>query len=176
MTIGDILGIIAGVTTICLSTWALLLSGTLLFARRAAAAQAHLETAPLRVLGVGVIFVALIGTGGFALLNQPNGLMKLLGWALLMARLAGERVSRLDARFSTFGALTRGTGLLVIAGVVPLLGWFIVTPLMIIVSLGAGFHALFSRRRTAPVTEQDRSLATAAPREEAVVPTSLEAA
>ena len=88
MTIGDILGIIAGVTTVCVSVWSLLIGGTLFFSRRTATAQTRLETAPLRALGIGALLAAIIGAGGVTLLNQPNGLLKLCGWAMLLAMLA----------------------------------------------------------------------------------------
>lgn len=161
MTIGDVLALIAGVVSVCVSVWALLMGTALLFTRRTAAARTRLENHPLRALGIGALIVAVGGVGGVVLLNQPNGLLKLFGWALLLGLLAvsalgggglvllaSDRVRGMEPRFSAFAALGRGAGLLVVAGLVPLLGWFLIAPLMLVASLGAGCQALLRRDDT----------------------------
>jgi hypothetical protein len=82
----------------------------------------------------------------------------LLGWALLLgvlmlsalgasglARVLANCVQRNEPKMSDFRALLRGAGLLIAAALVPLLGWFFVVPLTIIMSTGAGWYALRGR-------------------------------
>jgi hypothetical protein len=149
MTIGDVLAVVAGVGGTCVAVWALLLGMALLFSRRASLAQQSFETSPWRVLATGGMLL-LVGSGGaIVLLNQPNGVLKLVGWVLLLGVLAlsalgagglalviGTCVQRAEPRMSDFGALLRGAGLLIAAGLVPLLGWFFVVPITIITSTG----------------------------------------
>jgi hypothetical protein len=158
MTIGDVLAVVAGIGSACVAAWALLLGMALLFNRRANLAQQNLQSSRWRVLATGSV-VALLGVGGaIVLLNQPNGILKLVGWALLLATLAlsalgasglvlllAESVQRAEPGMSHFRALLRGAGLLVAAGLVPLVGWFLVLPLTVFVSTGAGWCALRGR-------------------------------
>ncbi len=166
MTIGDVLAVVAGIGSACVAAWALLLGMALLFNRRANLAQQNFEASPWRVLATGAV-LALLGVGGaIVLLNQPNGILKLVGWALLLATLAlaalgagglilllAESVQRAQPGMSHFHALLRGAGLLVAAGLVPLLGWLLVVPLTILVSTGAGWCALRGR---VPTTNKKR--------------------
>lgn len=166
MTIGDVLAVVAGIGSACVATWALLLGMALLFNRRANMAQQNLQSSPWRVLASGSV-LALFGVGGaIVLLNQPNGILKLVGWALLLATLAlaalgvgglilllAESVQRAQPGMSQFQALLRGAGLLVAAGLVPLLGWFLMVPVTIIISIGAGWCALRGR---VPTTNEKR--------------------
>ena len=168
MIIGDVLGTTFLVLSVCVSLWALLLGIALVFAEPSAEARTRLETRPRQALAVGAS-MALAGGGlGLLLANLPNGLIKLIGWALLlallvlaalggggMALLIGERIEKCAPRLSSFGALGRGAGLLVAAGLVPLLGWFVLTPLCLLTALGAGTlvsHARWkaTRRRSRP--------------------------
>ncbi len=158
MTIGDVLAVVAGIGSACVAAWALLLGMALLFNRRANLAQQNLQSSPWRVLATGAA-LTLLGIGGaIVLLNQPNGILKLAGWALLLATLAlaalgagglilllAESVQRAQPGMSHFHALLRGAGLLVAAGLVPLLGWLLVVPLTILMSAGAGWCALRGR-------------------------------
>src|SRR5207244_1031003 len=98
------------------------------------------------------------------LLGNPNPLVKLVGWALLsyllaisavggggLALLVGERIGRMEPGISRFSALARGAGLIVVMGLVPLFGWFAYVPLVIVIAIGAGGQAIFSRPRPHPV-------------------------
>jgi hypothetical protein len=92
------------------------------------------------------------------LLNVTNGIVKLIGWALLvalfatstfggagLAHLVGERIGKLDSQISPYVALARGAGLIVLMGLVPVFGWFAFVPAALLTSLGAGFQALLIR-------------------------------
>ena len=174
MTIGDVLAMIAGVTLLCVSLWALLVGGNLLFARRAEIAHARLENAPLRTLATGVAMVTIGGVGGVVFIGQPNGALKLFGWVLLLGllaigalgglgvvRLAGERVRKWELNLSEFAALRHGALLVVVAAVTPLIGWFVVVPLLLLSSLGAGYYALRQREKIAVMAPVETNVAEA---------------
>jgi hypothetical protein len=160
MTIGDVLAWVAGVLGVSVANWALLVGTALVFEKRAALAQQRIEEDSLRVFGTGVILVVTAGVLALVLVNQPNGALKLVGWMLLMGLLAlcalgggglalllGSRIRHLDSGLSSLSALARGAGLIVLAALVPVLGWFFLVPLAIIISLGAAFQVMWPRRR-----------------------------
>jgi hypothetical protein len=171
MIIGDVLGTTFLVLAVCVSLWALLVGIALVFRESAASARGRLEARPGHALAVGALVGLVAGGLGTVFANLPNGLVKLIGWALLlgltalaalggggMALLVGARIQDASPRLSPFGALGRGAGLLIAAGLVPLLGWFLVVPLSLLAALGAGASAVFAawqagrpRRRTHPV-------------------------
>ena len=53
----------------------------------------------------------------------------------------------MEPGISRFSALARGAGLIVVMGLVPLFGWFAYVPLVIVIAIGAGGQAIFSRPR-----------------------------
>jgi hypothetical protein len=141
-----------------LSVWAMLVCVTLLFTQKATCAQTEWQEHSLRAFALGVLLTATAGLAGMVLLQQANGLFKLIGWVLLLALfglstvgssglalLVAERVQGVEPQMSRFGALIRAAGFLIAMGLVPLLGWFLITPITIIMSLGAGCRTL---RRT----------------------------
>jgi len=162
ITIGDALAVIGIVMGVCISAWALLVGVALLFEEKAMRARAYAEAAPKKALGLGVVLALLIGSPALILLQQPSGVRGLLGYALFLgllsisvvgggglARLIAERIKRLETRLSGFGALAIAASLLILPGLFPLLGWFVFAPLVALTSLGAGFHALIYREKTA---------------------------
>jgi hypothetical protein len=56
--------------------------------------------------------------------------------------LASRRIRALDASISPFSALSRGAALVVLPSLLPVLGWFLVGPLLFFVGLGAGIRSL----------------------------------
>jgi len=65
----------------------------------------------------------------------------LLGLSALTS-LAGERIGEGN---SSFRRQLRGSLLIVLAGLTPYIGWFAFTPIMLIMSLGAGIQAWFRK-------------------------------
>lgn len=164
LIVGDVLAVVAGIISACAALSLLLAGMALLFGRRAAAARETLERTPGRSLLLGAALALTAGAVALVLLNLPSGLLKLIGWALLLglffvsalggsglALLVGERVREKAPDLSAYGALTRGAMLVVVAGLVPLLGWFLLMPLTLLATLGAGAQALLRRPRPAPV-------------------------
>ncbi|MDF2439266.1 MAG: hypothetical protein JWN98_250 [Abditibacteriota bacterium] len=178
MTIGDVLAVVFFVIGLWISTWALLVGMALLFPARAASGQSVLAHHPWRALLTGALAVATVGLVAIVLINQLNGMGKLLGWAGLAALLGiaalgasglslllGERVAQQRPESSRWSTLVRGAALLVVSGIVPLLGWFVILPLSIVASLGAGCLAI--GKRSGRTT-------SALPTEEATSPTLKE--
>src|SRR3954451_14828015 len=95
MTLGDVLATVTGILAAGASLWAALVLTGLLFEGRARAAAAQLQQRPGRCIGMGLLVLGTAGLIGLALINQPNGLLKLIGWISLgllfsMATLGGS--------------------------------------------------------------------------------------
>src|SRR5262245_54512244 len=121
VTSGDIQSIVAIVVGLALSLWALLLSMSLLFGRRAAYAHAYFEKAPWRTLIIGAMVGLPVGWGSVALLALPSPQTKILGWTIMsilltfaavgaggLARLVGSRIEGVESGYSGFRALMIG--------------------------------------------------------------------
>ena len=163
MTIGDVLAVVGVILGICLSLWVLLMGVALLFEGKANAARRVLENEAGRAFGVGLVTIVPLGAGSIALLNAP-GAFKLLGWIVLLLLLAvsllggsglallmGERTGARDEKISSLTALARGAGMMSLAWLFPVLGWFLIAPASIIAGLGAGAKVLWKRRQKKPV-------------------------
>jgi hypothetical protein len=154
MTIGDVLAVVGVIGGICLSLWAMLIGAALLFEGRAQTARRVWEKHTGAAFGVGFVLTLLLGVGGIALLNAP-GALKIFGWIFLLALLAlsllggsglalflGERTGARDENLSSLTALSRGAGVMALAWLFPVLGWFLVAPVCLIIGAGVGAKAL----------------------------------
>ena len=163
MSIGDVLSVIAGVLAVGGTLAATLTAIVILFRKRASAARAALETRPARTFGTGAACVLFVSIFGIALVGQPNGLLKLIAWVVLaaffalaalgaagIALLCANRIETFDTRVRPLTALWRGSLLIVAAGFLPIVGWFMVFPVSVIFSLGAAMTTFLEQRpRTA---------------------------
>lgn len=179
MTIGDVLAVVAAVVAVGLCWAATLLLTALAFPERARRAGEAVTSAPGRCLarGAGVFFV--VGVLAFALMHSPAGPVRLVGdvaWGVLalfaavgsagIARLLGERVQAVGTHMTPFAALTRGTALYVLAGFLPVVGWFLIVPLALLFSLGGAVAALRPARRATPtIAEPEPNRPTLSPSE-----------
>jgi hypothetical protein len=160
MTIGDILAVIAAIMTIAAGWGATVLLAALFFPQRTARARKALVERPKLSTARGA---GLTLAGGFlavALLNMP-GPMKLVGGAVcaLMAIVAAigsaaivtvvsERIQGMGTHMHPFHALTRGTTLYIASGLLPIVGWFFLAPVALILSVGAGWVGLRMPKKT----------------------------
>jgi len=101
------------------------------------------------VITVLVAFAAVLaanaGGGGFSAVLV---LFTLGLWALgaaAMTRIAAERIDRQTGSADRLRSMLRGAVLLELAGFVPLVGWFLFTPLVGVAQIGAGALGLFGR-------------------------------
>jgi len=157
-TIGDVLAVIGIVVATIVSLWALVIAVSVLFGERTARARERIEHSPGKVTLLGAVIALVLGIIVAALLNQPNGLLKLVGWIMYLlllltaavgfsglAALVAQRLKQLEPSLTPYGALSRGALFCVLATLVPILGWFVVGPLIGFASVGAGVEALFTR-------------------------------
>ncbi len=96
------------------------------------------ESAVLRLFAFGV-FGLMIAT----MLFGSGGLTKCLA----------NRVLAAGGAKSEYEALSKGGLLFVLLALLPFFGWFIIMPLMLVTSLGAGVKALFRTQKTVSVPE-----------------------
>lgn len=161
MTFGDVLAVVAALVGISLTAWATLLAFSLSFPGRAEQAATSIRRAPsligLRGFGLTLLMVVV----AIVLFKIPNPVFKAVAWLdvltlLSLAALGGSglamlmagRVQDQEPRLSAYAALMRGAALVVVPGLLPVFGWFLVAPIMLVVGIGAGTTAL----RLAPVS------------------------
>ena len=167
MAIGDVLAVVAGIFAICGSAWALLVISAVMFGTRTQHAQAAIERYPWRTLGIGILGIVVFGTLSVIMAAQPLPLVKLVGTMMYLtlfaiavvggggiAAMLGRKLQPMDSSLSPFQALTRGSGILVLAGLFPMLGWFVLAPLTLFMSLGAGIQALVAKPVAPPVRHE----------------------
>ncbi|MFQ3588230.1 MAG: hypothetical protein SNJ74_06595 [Fimbriimonadaceae bacterium] len=164
--VGDILALVGAIFLVGVSFWSLTLAANFFFGAKAARAREIAESSPWKSAFAGVLMlgVAVILFGFSA--NVPNALAKLLGFVALLAllmigvvgaagltRLLAARLEPTDPAATEFRTLSRATGLLVVAGFAPFVGWFFVVPAVLAVSLGAGLFAVANRPAKAGAVE-----------------------
>lgn len=153
-TIGDVLTVLAVIAGTYVSVWAMIIGCALVFPKKAARAEEHLRTAPWISLILGAALFIIGGFFTILLLNLHNPVLTLLGWLLAVAMIVtmvaggsglalvmGARMQQLDRRCSAYRGLARSAGLMVLAVLVPIIGWTI-AGVAAFASLGAGFQAI----------------------------------
>ena len=167
ITMGDVLAVVAGLFGLCFATWALLLASALLFPAKAEIASVAATQKPWKNLGRGLLVTGLFGVIGIGMLASPLPPAKLVGWVLILALLAvaalgmagitlvaAERLQTLEPNLSPYACLVRAAAIMVVPGILPILGWFLIGPLLLIAGTGAGWSALLNRsRQVAPQYE-----------------------
>ncbi len=170
MTIGQVMAVVYPVLLGGLGLWAAILMCGLLLSGRTTRAARALEARPGKLALSGLV-VGTLGIGaGLGLLNAP-GILKIVGWLVLsalvalaligsaaLAQLLGKRIEHLDDSRSPFTALWRGAGMLVLAGLAPVVGWFLLFPLQLVIALGAGLSIL-TREKSPALAADAQSLA-----------------
>jgi hypothetical protein len=138
----------------------------LLFPATVELARLRLERTPWRCFWLGGVLTAGLSLPITVLLALPSGAAKFAGAALITLALTGATLgaaglaakmgAHLAARspaLSPAGAFLRGAVALELAAFFPIMGWFIVIPLAVVVALGATAFALLKwMPRTQPVT------------------------
>lgn len=160
MTIGDVMAFTGAVLATGATLWAAQVSCAVLYEKQTRRAAAYLEREWISTLltGAGVTITA--GLLALVLLQQGNGLIKLIGWVLLsallahsilgaagLALLASERIKKLAPRLSKLAHIQRAAGLLIAAGFLPVFGWLFIFPMAFCFSLGAGWRAMTGKAR-----------------------------
>jgi hypothetical protein len=134
---------------------AMLTAWWLLFPTVVSRAQSRVDKTPWGTFGMGLVILIAVTIPIVILLALPFGPAKFAGWILLAAALAvssigsagiaahlGARLAR-QSNFSALSGFVRGSVLLELAAFFPVLGWFFIWPLTIIMAFGAtGFAFL----------------------------------
>ena len=150
------------VVVVLIATWAGTMIATALWLpHKCARASMALNRSPW-VCGATGLGLAILLIFGFALLQVPSPLIKLIGTGLLLglgallciggagiALLMGDRISDLSGARTSFGALVRGSVVYSLAVGFPFIGWFLIAPVSIVFLLGAGMVSLWPARATA---------------------------
>ena len=160
MTIGDILAVIAAVMLVGASWAATILMIALAFPARVAAAQAKLTARPGVCLARGLVVLLVSAVLAIALSKAAAGPVRLLALLILgglgviaalgsaaIVRLLSARIDALGSPMTPFASLTRASVLYVAAGFLPVIGWGIVLPAALLLSVGSGVAVLFGTRR-----------------------------
>lgn len=158
LILGDVLAIVAALTGVCLSTWALIVGLSLLFNGRVEVARERIARAPWRTGFVGALVGAGFVIAGLVLANLPDPISKGVGVLLILSvivvaligvsglvALLADHLRRLDPAQSGYGAVCRGSAFLVLGSVLPFVGWFLLAPMVLFVGFGAGWHSLLRR-------------------------------
>lgn len=153
-----ILFLILGMLICTVSYW---LMFSALFAPAVNRAQQALAARPLRVLLMGALIGIPLVLLGLALAANGAGPLKLLGVTLLillttaalfgstgLVRMVGLGLGNPQTPRSNGSVVLRGGSVVAIACVFPLVGWFLLLPVVLIVGFGAMLQGL---RRQSPV-------------------------
>lgn len=163
VTIGDSFSIVAILAGLGLTAWAFMLTCALLFPEKVQQAREVVSLQPGKSFGWGLLALAGVVLG-VVFLNLPNLLAKLLGLLLIafyltlvtigasgVAKLAGDRLRHLSSELSLFQSFSRAALYIVLSGLMPIVGWFLFAPLLMIVSGGAGLRAMRRSAQTVNV-------------------------
>lgn len=163
MTIGDVLAVIAAVLTVGAALTATSVLLALALPERTRRVQQALTDSPKRCLarGLGVLLAVALLAGALGHHHAgPMRLLALLLWTGLgalaalgsagIARLLGERILQAGMDLPLFAALARGAGLVVLASVLPVVGWFFSAPVTLLLALGGGTAAFGQPQTAAP--------------------------
>lgn len=135
---------------------AMLTAWWLLFPSIVSRAQARVEKTPWGTFWMGLVIVIAVTIPIIILLALHFGPAKFIGWVLIAASLALSSIgsagiaAHLGARLtsqsnlSALGGFIRGSVILELAAFFPVLGWFFLWPLMLIMAFGATAFALLN--------------------------------
>ena len=150
-TIFFILLIIGVAFPAMLTTW------WLLFPSLVTRAQTRVERTPWGTFWLGLVVLIAVTIPIVILLALPFGPAKFTGWILLAASLAlssigsagiaahlGEQMKKAGNTFTPLGGFIRGSIVLELAAFFPVLGWFFIWPLLLIMAFGATGFALLN--------------------------------
>lgn len=159
ITIGDALSVVSTILAICISSWALIVCIGYLFGAKSSAAQIGIEKNPWKTGLVGALFLAPSGFIATVFAVSPVPIIKLVGLisffmliviagigAAALSTIVADRMVKKDPRIQHNHALGRAAALIIAACVMPVIGWFVLAPILLLVCTGAGATALIARQ------------------------------
>lgn len=164
-TIGSALTIIAILFGLAFSAWALLIGSALIFKKKAEISQSLIKYAPGRTFFLGIVMLFIVGFISLAFLAAPLPAAKFLGYSGLLVvfglasvgsgglvLFVAERLRQYDEKLRPFVALNRASLLIVSAGLVPLLGLFVIFPVVLAMGIGTAVQSIFMRHEITVAT------------------------
>ena len=164
MLLGDVWAVIATIVGIAVCAWALLLCFSFFFVRRTGAAKDLIVKSPVKMILMGLGATLVLGGTGTVLTNLPFAGAKLLGMVMLLGlfaisftgsaglvQIVGERIHELDSRLSAYGAMSRGAMFIVLSCIFPVLGWLLMTPIILCLGVGAGLRVMRLKESVPPI-------------------------
>lgn len=155
MNLGDVFAALATLIGLGIALPGMWLAWALIFPETILRAKTRLQRTPWRCFWLGGILFAASLLPILILLSIKAGPVQFFGWAMIfillaiaslggagLAMLMGERLRGGGMNVSSGGALVRGAVALELAVIFPVVGWFIVLPLLIVTTLGASAFAL----------------------------------
>ncbi|MFN3923103.1 MAG: hypothetical protein ACK4K6_05535, partial [Pseudarthrobacter sp.] len=146
----------------------LMVWAALMFPDRVKRARERVETRPVASFFKGLLFwgVNLLLAFGIFIKEGNPGQIQLTGWLLLGPMLAGsvlggaafaeivaERIRTRSGSDAVMPSLIGGALFTTLAGLMPVIGWFVFYPLVSLISVGAGFPALFREKKPRVVAQ-----------------------
>lgn len=161
MTIGDVLAVVVAMGLIGAGTAGLLLLLTYAFPQRVSLIETALMEKPSACIGRGVAILVILSFLVLSLEHQSAGLLRLCGMLMvcmiaLAAAMGGAGIVTLVSKNilahsvteQPAGAVFRASVIFVLAGALPLIGWFLVVPISIVVSIGTASFAFGIQKNT----------------------------
>jgi hypothetical protein len=153
----DISAIFGSLLLVGMAFPGLLITWWLLFPAKVQSASTRLDRNPWKCFWLGGVLTAVVILPTVILLNLPFGPAKFLGWIMITLTLAvsslgaagmaarmGERLAQ-KSNTSPAKAFLVGAVALEMAVIFPVIGWFLVLPLVIVTNLGATGLAMLGR-------------------------------
>lgn len=153
-TLGDIVAIAAMLLGLSATAWGAVVLTMLLARQRVQATSARIQAHPFKVGFAGLGMTLVIVLAGIVLLNL-DPLSKTLGFLIILiqalmgvigaasvASAAAEQIQINDPSMSRYTAMVKASLLVVAMASLPVIGWFVVTPIL----LSFGTHAVLVRR------------------------------
>ncbi len=153
-TLGDIAAIAATLAGLAVTAWGAVILTMLLARQKVQATSARIQAHPYKVGFVGLGMTAVITLAAVLLFNLDAfsrilGLLIILVQALVgvigaasVAHAAADQIQINDPEVSRYSAMVKGSLLVVAMASLPVIGWFLVVPVM----LSFGTHAVLVRR------------------------------
>lgn len=163
MLIGDVLFAFGILVATSATLWCATVFAALVYPARAAQMAARLSARPMATGWVGASIVLPLLTLALILAQVPAPIAKVLALILLLAmalvaalgsggivRMVADRLRAGSPDLSMLGAAMRGAGLLIGMANIPVLGWFVIAPSLLILSTGLFAQGLFGRAVAVP--------------------------
>ncbi|MCH8978521.1 MAG: hypothetical protein IH945_04675 [Armatimonadetes bacterium] len=161
MIVGNVLLIALIVITSAATGWAGAVLSAILFPERTERASMHFENRAWKTFFLGllmfvpIVFIGVALTGaGYQVISIPL-FAAVIGISIFgtggLVRLVARRVHDHGGSTSSYQAIAKGGLLVVLAELLPIFGWVVIFPYVLIASFGAGVFVLFGRRKVATV-------------------------